>query len=126
MRIGSAVHGAAESSVSSFWSGGKCSDECWLFFEVTTGSLLHIMVRIHATADAIRIRAKKIRQTGCYCSIFEIAVLAHLRNVRVKVPFGTDCIDIYEHFKDDLPPQPQREKRPWWKFVAVFMLPGGP
>ena len=93
--------------------------------EVATDTQPHIMVRVQPVADVIRQRAKAIRQAGCYCGIFETAVLAYLRNVRIKVPFGTECIDIYEHFIDDLLPQPARANRPWWRFVAVLAKPGG-
>ena len=32
---------------------------------------------------------------GYYCGIFECVVIAYLRNVRVKVLFGTEQVDIY-------------------------------
>ena len=83
------------------------------------------MGRVQVVADLVRRRALAVRQTGYYCSIFECVVIAYLRNVPVKLLFGTEQVDIYDRFKDDLAPQPPREKRTWYRFVAVRVFPGG-
>ena len=69
------------------------------------------MVRVQVVADLVRKKALAVRQTGYYCSIFECVVIAYLRNVRVKVLFGAEQVDMYDRFKDDLAPQPPREKK---------------